>query len=194
MDVQERVAGDRDRLRALAASERNAKQRDRLRAVMLALDGELTQDIMDALGRSKNFVQRWVYAYRRGGVEAIRPKKHTGRKRRLTREQVDRLVERLDAGPTREDRVCTLRGEDIRGIIKETFNISYSLNGVYTLLHALGYSCLRPRPRHEKNDPAAMEEWKKSAPPLSSACATSTPASGSRSGSRTRPASGRRAR
>lgn len=194
MDVQERVAGDRESLRNLAASERNAKQRDRLRAVMLALDGELTQDIMDTLDRSKNFVQRWVYAYRRGGIEAIKPKKQTGRKRKLTPAQIDRLVERVDAGPTPQDRVCTLRGEDIRGIIRDTFHTSYSLNGVYALLHALGYSCLRPRPRHEKNDPAAMEEWKKSAPLLSSASATSTPASRSRPGSRTRPASDRRAR
>ncbi len=194
MDVKERMAGDLEGLRTLAASERNAKQRDRLRAVALALDGELTEEIMTTLDRSKNFVQRWVYAYRDGGIEAIRAKKQTGRKRKLTKQQSDQLAERLDAGATEKDAVCTLRGEDIRAIIQEMFDTSYSLNGVYALLHAMGYSRLRPRPRHEKNNPAAMEEWKKAAPLLSSASASSTPARKSRSGGRTKPASDRRAR
>ncbi len=194
MDVKERVAGDRDVLRTLAASERNAKQRDRLRAVALALDGELTEEIMTTLDRSKNFVQRWVYAYRDGGIEAIRAKKQSGRKRKLTKEQSDQLAERLDAGATEKDAVCTLRGEDIRAIIQEMFNTSYSLNGVYALLHALGYSRLRPRPRHEKNNPEAMDEWKKTAPLFFSASASSTPAKKSRSVGRTKPASDRRSR
>lgn len=43
--------------------EANAKQRDRLRAVLLALEGKTTAEIMDKLGRNKNFVQRWVYFY-----------------------------------------------------------------------------------------------------------------------------------
>jgi len=194
MDVQEREAGDRKRLLTLAASERNAKQRDRFRAVSMALNGEFTDDIMESLSRSRNFVQRWVYAYRDGGIEAISPKKQTGRKPKLTSEQIEKLKQRLDAGPTEKDGVCTLRGRDIGSIIEEMFNTSYSLNGVYHLLHSIGYSCLKPRPRHEKNDPAAMEQWKKDAPFLFRESANTTPVNRLKSGSRTRPASGRRAR
>jgi hypothetical protein len=35
---------------------------------------------------------------------------------------------------------------------------------VYNLLRRLGFSCLSPRPRHEKNDPAAMEKFEQDAP------------------------------
>lgn len=194
MDVKEREAGDRECLKRLAASERGAKQRDRFRAVHLALEGIVTEDIRKRLGRSRNFVQRWVYAYRDGGIKAISPRKQSGRRPKLTPEQVEQLKQRLDAGPTEKDGVCTLRGRDIGAIIQDMFKTTYSLNGVYHLLHSMGYSCLKPRPRHEKNDPAAMEQWKHDAPFLFSESASSTPTRKSKSGSKTRPVSGRRAR
>lgn len=37
-------------------------------------------------------------------------------------------------------------------ILEEEFGVSYSLDGAYRVLHRLGYSSLRPRPRHEKKD------------------------------------------
>lgn len=193
MDVKERTRGDRELLAQLAKRERNGKQRDRFIAVGMALDGEFTEDIMERLERSKNFVQRWTYAYRDRGIDGLTPKKNSGRPSKLKEDQIQQLKARLNAGPTQEDGVCTLRGRDIVRIIKQTFDQEYSLNGVYRLLHSMGYSCLKPRPRHEKNDPKAMEDWVKQAPLFSSTSASSTPARRSKSGSRTRHASGRRA-
>ncbi len=54
-----------------------------------------------------------------------------------------------------EDGVCRLRREDVRRIIAEELDVTYSLQAVYNKLHRLGYSCLAPRPRHEKQDSAA---------------------------------------
>ena len=79
-------------------------------------------------------------------------------------------------------------------ILQAEFGVTYSLQGAYDLLHRLGYSYLRPRPRHRKNDPAAMQAWLKDAPLLPRASGTSTPTRRSRSGSRMKPASGRKAR
>lgn len=194
MHVTEREPGDRARLDERIRSERSAKQRDRLRAARLALDGQTTEAIMAALSRSRGFVQDWVYAYRDGGIDAIRSTKQPGRPPRLTPAQRERLKARLDAGPTPADGVCTLRGADVRRLLQIEFGAAYSLGGAYALLHAMGYSCLKPRPRHEKNNPAAMEAWKDSAPLLSGACATSTRRSTLRSGSRTKRDSDRRAR
>ena len=55
------------------ASEKNAKQRDRLRAVALALAGQEAPRIARMLGRSRRFVQEWVYVYRDAGLEAVKP-------------------------------------------------------------------------------------------------------------------------
>ena len=52
-------------------------------------------------------------------------------------------------------------------ILEREFGISYTLDGAYDLLHRLGYSCLKPRPRHERADPAAVEAFKRQAPLLS---------------------------
>ncbi|MFC1781069.1 transposase [Planctomycetota bacterium] len=38
-------------------------------------------------------------------------------------------------------------------LLEREFGVVYSLWGVYDLLHRLGYSCLCPRPQHEKADP-----------------------------------------
>jgi transposase len=167
MLVMEREAGDFERLEQLMDQERVALRRDRYRAVRLALQGKEAVDIADRLDRSRRSVQDWVYAYRDGGIDAIQPKPRPGRRPKLPREREAELKARLDAGPRLEDGVCTLRGKDVVRILDQEFGVRYSLDGVYDLLERLNYSCLAPRPRHEKGDPAAQQEFKEQAPFLS---------------------------
>jgi transposase len=166
MDVRMRDADDVQRLKALTRKERDAEQRDRYLAVVHALSGKQTLWIAEGLGRSRAFVQRWVYAYRDGGIEALKDKPRGGSKPRLPREHEARLKARLDAGPTQHDRVCRLRGKDVQRIILEEFGVKLSLNAAYRTLHRMGYSCLAPRPRHEKQDLAAQEKFKTEIAPL----------------------------
>jgi hypothetical protein len=79
MNVELHRPKDRTEIRHRSRKECNAKQRDRYRAVLLALEGQTTEAIMHNLDRSKNFVQRWAYAYRDGGIDAIDPIRQTGR-------------------------------------------------------------------------------------------------------------------
>lgn len=166
MIVQERTARDREQLRRLIRDEADAAQRDRYRAVALAIDGRLTDEIIEMLERSRGFVQRWVYAYRDGGLSAIAIKKPPGKKAKLTGEQWEKLQVRLMAGPTEEDNICEFRGRDIQHLLESEFGVKYSLNGVYNLLHRMGFSWLAPRPRHYRADPEAQEAFKTSAPLL----------------------------
>ena len=167
MNVELRRPKDLTELRHRIRNEHNAKQRDRYRAVLLALEGQTTEAIMRRLDRSKNFVQRWVYAYRDRGIDAIDPIRQTGRPRKLTALEEERFRERMLGGARAEDAVCTLRGQDARRIIESEFGVQYSLPGVYVLLHRLGLSSLVPRPRHKKNDPEKMRQWLQEAPLLS---------------------------
>ncbi len=180
---------DLERLRQRSQQERNAKQRDRYRAVMLALEGRSAPQIARTLARSRRFVQLWVYAYRDHGLEAIVPKPQSGCPSKLPAAQEPAFQQRLLTGPTEADGVCTLRAKDIRRILQQEFGVEYSLPGVYDLLHRLGFSCLAPRPRHRQNDPAQMQQWVEQAPLLSRKRPRNIPASGSRSGSRTKPGS-----
>ena len=167
MNVKAHHAKDLQQLRDISRKHLDAKQRDRYRAVLLALQGQTTKAIMHTLDRSKNFVQRWVYAYRDGGIDAICPRRQTGRPRKLTELEEVQLRERILAGPRPQDTVCSLRGKDVRRIINREFGVQYSLSAVYVLLHRLGLSPLVPRPRHKKNDPQKMRQWLQEAPLLS---------------------------
>ena len=166
MRVTERAAGDVAELTRRARAEVNALQRDRYRAVLLALDGQEAVPIAGALGRSRRSVQDWVYAYRDGGIDRLLPGKSTGRPTKLPRQREAEFKARLDAGPLPFDGVCTLRGRDVVRILEAEFGVKYSLDGAYDLLERLGYSCLSPRPLHEKADPQQVQQFKQHAPLL----------------------------
>ena len=166
MTVIPREAGDRAFLEDRVRDEANAKQRDRYRAVLLAMDDLEGDEIALRLGRSPRFVDEWVGRYRRGGLAALRPRKQPGRRPKLTPQQEGQLKARLDAGPRDSDGVCALRGRDVCRIIEREFGVVHTLGGIYDVLRRLGYSSLVPRPRHRKNDPAAMREFEAGAPLL----------------------------
>ena len=162
-------AADESELQHLIDHAQEAQARDRYRVALLAARGQETQAIIDMLNRSRGFVQRWAYAYRDGGIPALRAKPRGGSRSRLDSPQEQRLLERIRCGPLTEldQGVCTLRGKDFQRILESEFQQSYSLGGAYDLLHRLGFSCLRPRPLHRKNDPQAVKQWLGDAPFLS---------------------------
>jgi len=181
---------DLTQLQQQSRQQRDAKQRDRYRAVLLALEGHDAPAIARTLGRSRAFVQRWVYAYRDHGLEAIAPQRQTGRPPNLPPAKETPFKARFLAEPTEADGVCTLRAKEAQRILREEFGVEYTLSGVYDLLHRLGFSSLAPRPRHRKNDPERMQQWVDNAPLLSRKSPRRTPGRRSRSGSRTKRGSG----
>ena len=54
-----------------------------------------------------------------------------------------------------------LIGEDIRSILKEKFNVVYTLNGTYDLLKGLNMVWISSRSRHPKQDDEIQETYKK---------------------------------
>jgi transposase len=194
MDVTFHHCDDADTLGELIRREANAKQRDRYRVVQLAVAGEQCPTIMRMLGRSRGFVQRWAYAYRDGGLDAIAIKPQPGRPTTLPADQHDAFRQRVLNGPTQDDGVAALKGADFVRILEQEFGVSYTLNGVYKLLGRLGLSFLSPRPQHRKSDPEAMAKWVERAPFLLKKSGNNTPTSTSPFGSRTKPGSASRAR
>jgi len=159
---------DLDRLRQRVCAERHALQRDRYRAVLLVAQDALEGgEVARRVGRSPRFVDEWAGRYRRGGLAALTPKKPPGQRPKLGAEQEAKLKERLAAGPTDADGVCTLRGKDVVRILEAEFGVKHTIGSIYSVLHRIGYSCLAPRPRHEKNDPEAIAAFKEQAPLLS---------------------------
>ncbi len=51
-------------------------------------------------------------------------------------------------------------------ILEREFGVKYTLSGACPLLHRLDYSCLAPRPRHEKQDLEAQRQIREDSAPL----------------------------
>jgi transposase len=132
----------------------------RHQAVVLAKQGSAAAASARALGCSRRAVQIWIARYNQGGVAALQERPHTGRPPRLAEADVPRFRERLEAGPTPADGVCTFRCQDVRRILEEEFGVSLRRQAVYDLLHRLGYSSLMPRPQHEQANPEVQEFFK----------------------------------
>lgn len=181
-------------LNAAAKAEKDARVRERIRAVILAKKGRMAKEIAEDLGVSPRSVQYWVHKYNEGGVKNLPDKPRSGPPRKCSPDHFEAVKKRIVDGPKPEDKVCTLRGRDVRKILEKEFGVVQTLSSTYNLMHTLELEPLRPRPQHRKNDPKAMKEWEDRAPFLSRKSATNTPTRRSRSGSRTKPGSGSKGR
>ena len=148
-----------EELKRLERVEKDADRARRLRIVILACEGWTGPSIAMAVGLSRRICQRWVARYNEQGLSGLDDQRGNERRLPLTPDEVASFRERLARGPTADDQVCSLRGKDFQRILAEEFGVLRSLPAVYWLLHRLGYSYLRPRPRHRKFDPAACTEF-----------------------------------
>lgn len=183
-----------DELRRLARMERDAGMRVRVQAIVLAVQSRPSTEIARTLDVGTRSVQEWVRRYNQGGVDALRRRTGQGRPCWLSKEQRARLCDRIDAGVKEQDEVCTLRGADIQRLIQVEFGKLYQLNGIYDLLHRLGYSCLMPRPKHRKSDPEAQGAFKKTSSSRWRPSGRPIPTRKSKSGARMKRASGNKER
>lgn len=148
-------------LQTLYRDQRDARLARRIHAVYLASQGWSCPEIMAITGAGRRTVQQWVHKYNQHGIDGLTDKPRPGQPTKLPRKAESRFCQRIEAGPTKNEGVSVLNGPAIRRILEREFGVLYSRQGLYDLLHRLGYSCLCPRPQHEKADPRAQEQFKK---------------------------------
>lgn len=158
MEVRSHVS--LEELVRLERVEKDAAQSKRLRIVILAIGGWTAPAIAMSVGLSRRICQRWVARYNELGIAGLSDRRGHESKPVLTPEQEGHFRQRLEAGPTPADQVCSLRGVDVQRILANELGVLRSLSAVYQLLHRLDYSYLVPRPRHRKANPAAQERFK----------------------------------
>lgn len=145
-------------------TESDARLARRIQAVFLASKGHTCPEIMNITGASRRAVQQWIKKYNHSGIQELKEKPRPGKPTTLPRHLEKKFCLRISSGPSKHDGVSVLNGPAIQRLLKREFGVIYSLWGVYDLLHRLGYSCLCPRPEHEKADPEAQQAFKKTCP------------------------------
>ncbi len=148
-------------LQKLYRTQKNARLARRIHGVYLAKKGLTCPEIMEITGSARRTIQQWVHQYNTGGIEALKDSPRPGQPTKLSRQRELAFCKRIEAGPTDKDGASVFNGAVIRQMLEKEFGASYSLWGTYHLLYRLGYSCLCPRPQHEKADPGLQEEFKK---------------------------------
>jgi transposase len=148
-------------LKTLYRRETDARLARRIHGVYLAAKGLSCTQIMTITGAARRTIQQWVHKYNRHRIDGLKDKPRPGQPTKLLRRDEPRFCKRIDAGPTEKDGVSVLNGPAIRRILEREFGVLYSTQGLYDLLHRLGYSRLCPRPQHEKADLQLQQEYKK---------------------------------
>jgi transposase len=151
-------------LERLERIEKDAARSKRLRIIILAINGYTAPAVAMSVGLSRRICQRWVARYNESGLAGLEDRRGQEPQLPLTPKQEALVRQRVEAGSQPEDQVCSLRGVDFQRILAQEFGVLRSLPGVYHLLHRLGYSYLRPRPRHRLANPQVQEEFKREFP------------------------------
>ena len=154
-------------LRRMAAGSADADQVRRLLAIAAVYDGKSRGEAGRLAGMDRQILRDWVERFNEGGPEALINRAAPGNPRRLTAEQEGRLAEIVEAGPASEglEHLARWRCADLQVLIAERWGVDYHVRTIGKLLHRLGFSHITARPRHYRQDEAAIETFKKTSPP-----------------------------
>ncbi len=151
-------------LQTLYRIEKNTRLAQRIHGVYLASKELTCPEIMNITGAARRTIQQWVHKYNKQGIVGLKDKPRPGKPTKLPRKKELKFHRRIEAGPTKADGVSVLNGPVIRRILEHEFGVLYSRQGLYDLLHRLVYSCLCPRPQHEKANRQLQADLKKISP------------------------------
>ena len=138
------------------------EQKRRLEAGVLFAQGLRPAEVARRLGVSRQAASRWYSAWMTGGETALRGAGQTGRKRKLSKNDLQRLEQVLLAGPKASGyttEIWTLAR--IAAVVWKQFRVRYHRGHVWKLLGELGWSCQRPEARARERDEERIRRWLK---------------------------------
>jgi len=157
---------DGSALRLLARSSADANQARRLLALASLYEGGARFEAARQASVTPQIVRDWVERFNADGPSGLVDRKAPGRIAKLDAEQLRGLLARVEAGPMPAvDGVVRWRLVDLVSWVFETFRVSLSPQTMSRLLREAGYRKLSARPRHQGQDPEAIETFKKTSPP-----------------------------
>jgi transposase len=131
-------------------------------ALALVLEGQTREAAARAGGMDRQTLCDWVHRYNEEGLAGLHDRRRSGRRPRLTAEQMAELETVVERGPDPErDGVVRWRRVDLQALIKDRFEVELHERSVGKLLHRLGFVRMSVRPRHPLSDPQVQEMFKK---------------------------------
>jgi transposase len=155
-----------DELRRWAGRAAAPEQARRLLALAAVREGMSRAAAARLGGMDRQTLRDWVHAFNAHGPDGLINGTSPGRPPKLSAAQKQAVSRIVETGPDpKTDGVVRWRCVDLRGIIKERYGVDLDEVSVGRLLKELGFAHMSARPRHPKQDKAAIAAFKKTSPP-----------------------------
>lgn len=142
--------------------ERDAKAKIRLLACIFRKEGKTYDEIGLTLKYPLTTIRNWLNLIQIEGLSRKVDIKQTGKPKRLTKEQLEKLKSILLQSPEEYGYAFLFwTTKLVIQLIKEEFDVSYKPLQIRRILHSFGLSCQKPRPTHKKASKKAQEDFKK---------------------------------
>lgn len=109
---------------------------------------------------SRRIVNEWVARFYAKGMDGLSEKKRSVRPCNLDESQRFKLQEYIKSNSIKAQS-GRLKATDIVEYINSEFNVSYSVQNVYRLLHQLNFSWITSRSKHPKQSENVQKDFKK---------------------------------
>jgi transposase len=144
-------------------------------AVERVREGEDASAVIASYGFCRTTIYRWLRAVKAKGrgLDALRSRKSTGRPRKLTKAQEQRIFRWINGKDPRQygfDFGLWTR-KVVAELISDKFGVALSLASVGKLLAEVGLTPQKPLRRAYERDPEAIEAWKRDTYPSIAAAA-----------------------
>jgi len=149
-------------LRLLAQRAADGGQVRRLLALAAVLDGMSREAAAEFGAMDRQTLRDWAHRFNDKGPDGLINAKAPGPAPKLSPEQKQELKRIVESKPDPvTDGVVRWRCVDLRRIIKERFDVDLDEVSIGRALKELGFAHVSPRPQHPKQDPQAIEAFKK---------------------------------
>lgn len=140
----------------------SAEEWRRRQAVELRKKGWTLRAIAEAVGVTSGAVCQWLRAVDEQGEQGLLSgRSRTGRRPKLSKEQVARLFELLDEGAEELGHVGKRwDGKRVAALIRREFGVSYLPTSIPPLLRRLGWSPQKPQVLASQRDEEKIEQFK----------------------------------
>lgn len=131
------------------------------RKIILKLNeaGKKQEYIAGVIGCSQVTVSKWISRYKSGRTLETLPR--SGRPTKLNKARLKKLRSKLLSEVKKANkRYCSLSTKQLAGMIKKEIGREYSMRHVERIMHKLGFSLIKPRAKHIKQDPLKVEEFR----------------------------------
>jgi transposase len=134
----------------------------REKAIALFDQGERQAAVAAALKVSRQSVSRWYHDWLNGDTEALYGATRAGRKRRLSKAQVQRIQKELLKGATAHGYSSDLWTlPRVAEVIEAVTAVRYHPGHVWRVLRQMGWSLQRPTLRAKERDEQKIRQWRR---------------------------------